>query len=144
MRTWVRSLSSLSGLSAMRCGVLRRHGLDPKLLWLWCRPSAAALIQSLAWELPYAKGLALKKKRKKRLELCTGRLSENGLSVQGNNSLQTRFPLSRFPKKISCHIDSHGGQFLSLTLSKYIQNPVLSVQVGRVPATSYLDCCNSP
>ena len=109
MRTWVRSLSSLSGLSAMRCGVLRRHGLDPKLLWLWCRRSAAALNQSLAWELPYAKGLALKEKRKKRLELCTGRLSENGLSVQGNNSLQTRFPLSRFPKKISCHIDSHGG-----------------------------------
>ena len=22
----------------------RRHGLDPELLWLWCRPPAAALI----------------------------------------------------------------------------------------------------
>lgn len=24
------------------------------LLWLWCRPEVAALIGSLAWELPYA------------------------------------------------------------------------------------------
>ena len=27
---------------------------DPALLWLWCRPAAAVLIQPLAWELPYA------------------------------------------------------------------------------------------
>ena len=26
------------------------------LLWLWHRPAAAARIQSLAWELPYAMG----------------------------------------------------------------------------------------
>ena len=25
---------------------------DPALLWLWCRPAAAALIRLLAWELP--------------------------------------------------------------------------------------------
>ena len=30
------------------------------LLWLWCRPRAAALIRPLAWELPYATGMALK------------------------------------------------------------------------------------
>ena len=35
------------------------------LLWLWCRLEAAALIPSLAWELPYAKGVALKRKKKK-------------------------------------------------------------------------------
>ena len=30
-----------------------------------CRPVATALIQLLAWELPYAAGVALKKKKKK-------------------------------------------------------------------------------
>ena len=37
---------------------------DPALLWLWCRPAAAALIQPLAWDLPYAAGAALNKKAK--------------------------------------------------------------------------------
>ena len=35
----------------------------PALLWLWCRPAATTLIQPLAWEPPYAVGVALKKKR---------------------------------------------------------------------------------
>ena len=33
---------------------------DPTLLWLWYRLAAVALILSLAWELPYAAGVALK------------------------------------------------------------------------------------
>ena len=37
---------------------------DPALCELWCRPAAAAPIQSLAWELPYAAGVALQKERK--------------------------------------------------------------------------------
>ena len=36
---------------------------DPVLLWLWCRPAAAAHIQPLAWEPPYAAGAALKMKK---------------------------------------------------------------------------------
>ena len=32
---------------------------DLALLWLWHRPAAAAPIRSLAWELPYATGVAL-------------------------------------------------------------------------------------
>ena len=35
------------------------------LLWLWHRPVATALICSLAWELPYAVGEALKNKTNK-------------------------------------------------------------------------------
>ena len=35
------------------------------LLWLWCRPAAAAQIQPLAWEPPYAAGVSLKRKEKK-------------------------------------------------------------------------------
>ena len=36
---------------------------DLTLLWLWCRSAAAALIQPLAWELPYAAGVTRKKEK---------------------------------------------------------------------------------
>jgi len=66
----VQSLaSSKTGLRIQcccSCGIGRRCVLDPISLWLWHRPAAAALIQSLAWELPYALGAALKRKRKKK------------------------------------------------------------------------------
>ena len=42
----------------MSCGVGRRCGSDLTLLWLGRRPMAIALIQPLAWELPYTKGEA--------------------------------------------------------------------------------------
>ena len=50
----------------MTCGVGRRHGSDPELLWLWCRLAATALIRPLAWEPPYAAGAALEKTEKKK------------------------------------------------------------------------------
>ena len=58
----------------MSCGVGHRRGSDPMLQWLWCRPAATAPIQPLAWETPYAMGVALKrqktkKKKKKRLTI---------------------------------------------------------------------------
>ena len=46
----------------MSCGVGRRCGSDPKLLW--CGPAAVAPIRPLAWEPPYAIGAALKRKKK--------------------------------------------------------------------------------
>ena len=50
----------------MSCGVGHRRSSDPLLLWLWWRPAAVALIRPLAWELPYAVGVALKNKKKKK------------------------------------------------------------------------------
>ena len=47
----------------MSCGVGCRLCSD--LALLWHRPAAIALIRPLAWELPYAAGVALKKKKKK-------------------------------------------------------------------------------
>ena len=47
----------------MSCGI---HGLDPELLWLWCRPAATAPIPPLAWEPPYATGMALKRQKDKK------------------------------------------------------------------------------
>ena len=51
---------------AVSCGVGRRCCSDMALLWLWQWPAAAAPIQPLAWELPYSKDAALKKKRNKK------------------------------------------------------------------------------
>ena len=50
----------------MSCVVGCRCGLDLVLLWLWHRLTAVAPIQTLAWEPPYALGVALKKQKKKK------------------------------------------------------------------------------
>ena len=49
----------------LSCGVGRRHGSDPALLW--CRLAAIAPIRLLAWEPPYAAGAALERKKKKKI-----------------------------------------------------------------------------
>ena len=54
---------------------------DPALLWLWCRLAATAPIRPLAWEPPYATGVALekthtqKKKKKKNTHTHTHTIS---------------------------------------------------------------------
>ena len=53
---------------ALSSGVGRRQGSDPMLLWLWCRPAAVVLIRPLAWEIPYAASVALRRKKKISLE----------------------------------------------------------------------------
>ena len=50
----------------MSCGIGCGHGLDPVLLWLWHRPAVTAPIRTLAWESPYAAGVALEKTKKKK------------------------------------------------------------------------------
>ena len=68
IRMWVQSLASLSGREsrlAMTCGVHPSCGSDPTLLWLWYhRQATVALIWPLAWKLPYALGMDLKRKKK--------------------------------------------------------------------------------
>ena len=46
---------------ASSCRVGHRFLLDESLLWLWYRPATAAQIRPLAWELPHAADIALKK-----------------------------------------------------------------------------------
>ena len=55
----------------MSYGVGRRRGSDPALLWLWRRLAATAPKRPLAWEPPYAVGVAqeMTKKRKKKKEV---------------------------------------------------------------------------
>ena len=69
MRTQAQSLASVSGLRpgiAVSSGVGHRLVSDLERLWLWCRLGAAALIQPLAWELPCAAAVALKRKNKEK------------------------------------------------------------------------------
>ena len=53
----------------MSCAVGCRCSWDLALLWLWYRPESAAPIRPLAWELPHALGVALKKKKKTKEEI---------------------------------------------------------------------------
>ena len=45
-------------------------GSDPTLLWLRCRPEASAPVQPLAWEPPFAVGVALNKQTNKQKLYC--------------------------------------------------------------------------
>ena len=47
----------------MSCGVGQRRSWDPTLLWLWHRLVATIPIGPLAWEPPYAVGVALKRQK---------------------------------------------------------------------------------
>ena len=69
----------------MSCDVGCRFGLDPELLWLWRRLAATALIQPLAWEPPYAAGVAqeMAKRQKKKKNLSRVRI-ERGSPQSGN------------------------------------------------------------
>ena len=48
----------------MSGGIGHRCGLDPELLWLWRRLAVTAPIGPLAWDSPYAAGVALEKTNK--------------------------------------------------------------------------------
>ena len=61
---WVRIRHCI----AVNCGIGLRPGLDLALLWLWCRPAAAARIHPPAWELPYATGATLKRQKKRSIK----------------------------------------------------------------------------
>ena len=58
---WVKGSSV-----AVSCGVGCRRGLDPVLLWLWCRPAAPAPIRPIAWDPQYAVGAALEKAKRQK------------------------------------------------------------------------------
>ena len=107
MKTRVWSLASQGSGIAMSCGVGHRHGLDPELLWLWCRPASTALIWSLAWEPPYVMGVALKRQKPKEKEKkekrkvtgptwqqCWGCLGLHTLMRHTLAILSTVFPIS--------------------------------------------------
>ena len=58
LHQWVKEHSV-----AVSCGVGRRHGSDPELLWLGCWPAAVAPIRPFAWKLAHASSVALKSQK---------------------------------------------------------------------------------
>ena len=75
-----------------------RRGSDSELLWLWL--AGTALIQALAWESPYAAGVALKgqkrpkKKKKSDPRSEGGEMEELGFELR-SGSLLYQDPSSR-------------------------------------------------
>ena len=108
MRMWVPSLALFSGLRfwcvAASCRISHRLGLDLALLWLWCRPAAAALNRSLAWQHPYAAGGALKSPNFIYIYI---NITEHVFARRGMeavNKTNTVLPCSPLPKSCSAAI----------------------------------------
>ena len=76
----------------MSCGVGRRRGLDLMWLWLWCRPAAVVPTRTLAWELPYATGEALKRQKKKKI---VGQMLSVWQSSRGQHALSGSLTVGR-------------------------------------------------
>ena len=90
MRTQVWSLVFFSGWGsgvAMSCDVRLRCHSDLMLLWLWHRPVATVLIRSLAWEPPYAAGVALKRQNKTKQNPNIGFLCQAFISELSGNEV---------------------------------------------------------
>ena len=65
----------------MSCGVGRRRGSDPVLLWLWYGPAATAPIRPLAWKPPYAMGAALEMAKRPKKKVFDKKTPRNILKI---------------------------------------------------------------
>ena len=60
------------------------------MLWLWSRPAAAALIQTLAWELPYAAGCSPQKTKKIKSNIKKKKAKQNNRVPQVARNYQAK------------------------------------------------------
>ena len=87
---------------AVSCGAGCRCGSDLALLWLWCRLVATALIQTLAWEPPYAIHVTLKDQKKKRKKRVTEEIKEEiEKYLKKNKNENTKIQNQEFPSWLS-------------------------------------------
>ena len=138
----------------MSPGVGCRPGLDLAWLWLWCGPAAIAPIRPLAWEPPYAVGVALKSKKNKKIFLRLN-LSRRPMSLSFLYLLQCQVPCHRPGKPPPAVATLHGGEHsqrqgqhvegspgLSLATSRraWVRQPLRggTPEGGRVPTSAVL------
>ena len=82
-------------------------------LWLWYRSAAIAPIQPLAWELPYASGLALKTKQNKtkiktRITYhCVTLVAQQRFRRDPSTKMSSSYPVGTFTPQLWLHI-THG------------------------------------
>ena len=106
---------------------------------LWCRQAAAAQIPPLAWELLYAKGVALKKtKKKKRKETVS---SEAGVRmcarygfISSRLQIHCQVPGGRF----SHQFYQHSTTVTSATVASALSNEVWISKEAEIPEAFYL------
>ena len=76
-----------------------RLSLDPALPWLRRRPAAAAPIHPLAWELPYATGVAIIRKKRRRMKEINNRYKKKYLY---NHRVTTNLGIAKYwPDRVS-------------------------------------------
>ena len=83
----------------MSCGVVRRCRSDLALLWLWCRPGAAAPIQPLAWEPPYALDAAVKRQKQNKTNVSHSRLTKMDRRYSDNERAATFLMFGHYKKQ---------------------------------------------
>ena len=115
----------------MSCGVGRR-GSDSSLLCLWRRLAAIALIRPLAWEHPYATGVALEKATKKtnKQKKQTWRTQKDLCAQKPHRALLS---YSRGPEASPFHLSAHPG---SLPLRWHMNSALAEAQSRDGSATT--------
>ena len=87
----------------MSCGVGHRRASDLALLWLWCRLAATAPIPPLAWEPPYAMGIAQEMENKKtNQEEIQFKMLLIGEQAVGKSSLINQYVEGKFELNLLC------------------------------------------
>ena len=79
---------------AVSCGVGHRLDSDLALLWFWHRPAATGPIRPLAWEPPYATGVAPEKTERQKIKLRK-EILEKLLKVTYQRTVQNCMSISR-------------------------------------------------
>ena len=102
MRLQVQSLASISGLRIQCC------------CELWCRLAATAPIRPLAWELPYATGVAQEKaKRKKERERKRKKRKKEGRKERKREREKERKKEREKERELRMGVDIAAGRYSS-------------------------------
>ena len=125
----------------MSCGISHKYSSDPALLWLWGRLAAVVLIRPLAWEPPYAMGVALKRqKTKKKSTFYLYRFPLSGLAYEMKSYNMWLLPLNTKRNHIICG-SFHLTRFIHVgvpVVAQWLMNPTRNREVaGSIPVLDW-------